>query len=372
MTGRETDDALEAVREKLRRGPAARAPSRFGRPGGLARRLVLRAIRPFSHHQRELDAKVLEALQGLGAMVAELEARVAAVESRLIDANATEPPVVTGDDLGTVPLRQTRYLGHPFVYPYDNAIGFAIEHGQEWDAVLRTEVSELLPMEQPSICEVGSNIGASLMQILAGKPRARVVAFEPSDRFLPFLECNLQLAGVDRVEIIRRAAGRRPGSMWLYRNTTTATLVDSERAPAMRETFEEYASRGKERVEVTTIDEVFAERDRLDFIKVDADGFDLEVLRGAEATLLRDRPILHFELTPVASETLGLRPVEDLGWLQGLDYQRFVCLTPEGKALGATEDPGQVWAWAEEHRYCDVVTCSRGSEAEARLGEIEL
>jgi hypothetical protein len=102
------------------------------------------------------------------------------------------------DELGLVSTNETVYLGRPFHYPTDSIIGQQIGSGGEWDSVLRPIVRVMLPDEAPVICEVGSNIGASLLQILTVKPEARVIAFEPSTRFLPLFRLNL--AGFDKVE----------------------------------------------------------------------------------------------------------------------------------------------------------------------------
>lgn len=263
------------------------------------------------------------------------------------------------DELNSVPTHETMYLGHTFLYPSDSLIGSAfIDKGKEWDAVLRPIVSVLLPQEEPAICEVGSNIGASLLQILAKKPRARVLSCEPSERFRPFLKRNLELAGFKNVEILPTLLGSKAGSMWLYNNASSASVVSAD--------YDGHEPRGKQLAEMTTLDEVLRNRDPVDFIKTDTDGFDFEVLHGAEETLRRDQPVLHFEF----DVDLLSSPLADLRWLQGLGYRRLTCLEPEGALLGMTEEPEQVVAWARANEYCDVLTCFERSPAEARLGRL--
>jgi len=265
------------------------------------------------------------------------------------------------DRLGSIPTVATTYLGHPFVYPSDSLIGAAfIDKGKEWDVVLRSIVPVLLPKEEPVICEVGSNIGASLLQILAVKPRARVLACEPSARFRPFLERNLELAGFNHVEIFPLLLGSKPGSMWLYDNESSASVVSAD--------YDGHEPRGRALIEVTTLDEVLRNRDPVDFIKIDTDGFDLEILRGAEDTLRRDRPILYFEL----DVDLLSDPTTDLAWLQALGYRQLVCLAPEGELIGMTDDPNQAIAWADAREYCDVLVCHVDSPYKARLARLLL
>jgi FkbM family methyltransferase len=326
----------------------------------VARRLLLRAARPVTYHQRELDLALLESLGQVHGAIAGLEQRLESLERRLAESLA-------GQELGTVPLRTTTYLGRPFVYPHDSTIGFLIDQGRQWDEAVREEVAQLIGEDDPLVCEVGSNIGATLLQILAAKPGARVVALEPSVRFRPALVRNLELAGTGRVDVLPVAAGRRPGSGWLHRNTTTATLIDTSRLPPGSTAIDELERRGREPAEVVTLDEVLADRPGVRFLKIDADGFDFEVLRGGQAVLERDRPVLHVEFAPVFSKELEIEPRADLEWLRSLGYERLHGLTPTGEPLGATEDPGQVLAWAEEHTHCDLVACHRDSPEAQQL-----
>ena len=373
-------DKLQAAQQMLKRGPAVEAPSKLGRAGRFGRRLVLRGMRPFTFYQGQFDTALAAALQETTRRVRVMGSRLEQVESstgnklerwsaklekRLDGLDAKLGALAESRELGSVTGWETTYLGRPFTYPYDSLIGGLIDRGEEWDAVLPVIVSALLPDEEPSICEVGSNIGASLLQILRVKPRARVVALEPSTRFRPFLERNLELSGYDLVEVLSLLAGRESGSMELYNNTSTASVVSAE--------YDGHEPRGKQSAEMTTLDEIFRERGRVDFIKVDTDGFDFEVLRGAEATIERDGPAVYFE---VATHLLS-DPVADLRWLQSLGYRRFVCVMPQGKPRdellihGITEDPEQVVAWSRETGLCDVLTCPEGSPYEARLGNIK-
>jgi len=264
------------------------------------------------------------------------------------------------DRLGWVPSGTTTYLSHPFVYPLDSGIGRQIARGEEWDANLGTLISELLPMDEPVICEVGSNIGASLLQIIKVKPLAYLLAFEPSDRFRPFLERNVELAAINRIEIFPLLLGNQRDTLWLYNTNTSASVClkyehgsSSQRKGPRRKQF----------FTITTLDEVFRQRPRVDFIKVDTDGFDLEVIRGAETTLKRDSPILYFELYPSASK-LSM-PVDDMMWLQSISYRRFVCFAPSGELWGVTDNAEQAVVWAESKGYCDILVCPDGSPSEA-------
>lgn len=262
------------------------------------------------------------------------------------------------DRVGLVPSRRTTYLGRPFVYPFDSVIGRQIARGEQWDDVLATVIPALLPEDEPVICEVGSNIGASLLQMKKVKPSARILAFEPSDRFRPFLERNVKLAGLEHVEISSLLVGRCSGSVWLYNNNNSAS--------ASHTAYASHRPRRRQQTAMTTLDEVFRQRPPVDMIKVDTDGFDFEVLQGAEATLRRDSPILFFEFFPALLST----PASDLTWLQSIDYAQFICFTPDGKLPEVMSDIDRAISYANANTYCDILVCREGTPSAAKIDSL--
>jgi FkbM family methyltransferase len=261
------------------------------------------------------------------------------------------------------PSRSASYLGQEFEYPATSLIGQAIANGLEWDSILRPISGTLLASPEPNVCEVGSNIGASLLQILAARPASHVLAFEPSSRFRPFLERNLSRAGARHVEILPVLLGRQAGHALLHNNSSTASVV--------KEHYDGHRVVGQQITEMTTLDAVVGDRPSMHFIKIDTDGFDFEVLHGGERILRTDRPILFFELAPYLVPS---SPVLELRWLQSLGYRQLVCFRPSVRQglLGITDRPEQAVAWAEEcpAKHCDVLACAEGSLPRSHLEDL--
>jgi hypothetical protein len=61
MTAEDQTTPTARAAEKLRRGPGV-SPATGRTPRGLARRILLRALRPYTHHQHELDAQLVAVL----------------------------------------------------------------------------------------------------------------------------------------------------------------------------------------------------------------------------------------------------------------------------------------------------------------------
>lgn len=146
--------------------------------------------------------------------------------------------------------------------------------------------------------DVGASFGVytALLAKLVG-PTGRVDAFEPQSdvfahlqrRFADVAQVNLVHAGVaDHAGVghmlVPAIAGGVP-------ETALASLQDAEGAAA-----------GTETIPVVTLDDHCRELSKLSFLKVDVEGGDLAVLRGARETITRLRPVIQFECMDVSAQ----------------------------------------------------------------------
>lgn len=130
-----------------------------------------------------------------------------------------------------------------------------------------------------NIFDVGANKGAYLGAVLTVLgSRANVWSFEPQSSV--FEKLQSRYGQKPNVELICSALGSGPGRAEIYHNSQTDTMASL------------YASAGShsEMIDVSTVDEICAKRavDRIDLLKIDTEGFELNVLRGAESMLARN------------------------------------------------------------------------------------
>jgi FkbM family methyltransferase len=160
--------------------------------------------------------------------------------------------------------------------------------------------------QELTVFDVGANIGVHSRFL---SPSAtRVYAFEPNDEVLPLLEFNT--VDLNNVSIHAVALSDRIGTASLSSNRTwnkgTASLGD----PAEGKSTE---------VEVTTLDSWLSPDMRVDLIKLDVEGHELSVLKGAISTLSRCRPVVALEqrsdeFSDANSETPSVRLLRSLGY----------------------------------------------------------
>jgi FkbM family methyltransferase len=137
--------------------------------------------------------------------------------------------------------------------------------------------------------DVGANVG--LYTCLARSAGKTVLAIEPLQSNLDYLYANLRANGFDDVEVFPVGLSDRPGLSTLYGMATGASLIRGwAGAPSTL----------NRTVPLSTLDLLLGERfrDRRLLIKVDVEGAELGVLRGATRTLARvPSPVWLVEVT---------------------------------------------------------------------------
>jgi FkbM family methyltransferase len=174
-----------------------------------------------------------------------------------------------------------------------------------------------------TILDVGAHDGLLTLPF-SRLPGARVLAFEP----LPSAFARLRTAVVaeygaipPHLELRTEALGAVPGSLAL--SVPILDGVAQEQWASTAKSYEAFASVTVARhvVPVTTIDALGLAD--LQHVKLDAEGFEQEVLEGAAATLRRCRPVLSLEVEE-RHRAGSTREVPAL--LEGLGYESWFVL----------------------------------------------
>lgn len=120
--------------------------------------------------------------------------------------------------------------------------------------------------------DVGSNAGA--FSIFAAGCGAQVVAFEPVPDTFRRLQENIKLNSQATVTAINRAVGSTPGTLRITTGFGTGNhaLRSDESVPSVE-------------VKVVSLNEIVRDHSMPTFLKVDVEGFELEVLKGARMLL---------------------------------------------------------------------------------------
>ena len=171
--------------------------------------------------------------------------------------------------------------------------------------------------------DIGAHQG--LYTLLASRcvgTSGRVFSFEPSPRERRALRLNLALNFSRNVTVQPLALGSEETTADLYVVGEYNTGYNSLRPPSIPQTTRTVP------VKIGTLDHWLAEKniDSVDFLKLDVEGAELSVLKGASDFLARMRPVLLVEVAQVRTAPWGYDAAEIVRFMENLGYEWFEIL----------------------------------------------
>jgi len=155
----------------------------------------------------------------------------------------------------------------------------------------RAEIAALVEAIRPgdAAADVGANKGSYLTWLSrAAGPAGRVVAFEPQPDLAEYLARTCRAAGLDNLVVEAAGASDRAGVLPLR--------VPGERGPSPGASFEASVAGRVVEAPVVALDEYFRdETRRIAALKIDVEGHELAVLRGARELIERHAPTVVVE-----------------------------------------------------------------------------
>jgi FkbM family methyltransferase len=146
-----------------------------------------------------------------------------------------------------------------------------------------------------TVVDAGANLGITAVYL--SRLAEKVYAFEPVPQTYSFLQETIQLNDRKNIEAIPSALGNMAGTLEMQIFPSDKSGWNSAFVPRTEESHPV----STKKVPIVRLDEFARERhiDRIGFLKIDVEGYELEVLRGAEALLRGSRiDALSFEVTP--------------------------------------------------------------------------
>jgi FkbM family methyltransferase len=210
-----------------------------------------------------------------------------------------------------------------------------------------------LPLAGLVVYDVGAFHGI-LTMFFAARCK-QVVSYEPNQANHARLIENIRLNSLCNIEVRQFGVGAQPGSGTLHyapEMSGGGSLDPHTMGPA------------SQHVEVTTLDRDIA-ASRLpapDLIKIDIEGWELEALRGARATLSAYHPALFLEMHGETLREKRSKARAIIAFLCDAGYTDIVHVES-----GATITPGDETVAAEGHLYCLWATNTSRPQLKATL-----
>lgn len=181
------------------------------------------------------------------------------------------------------------------VFQIETSDGVVVRSARDFDPEpLLVDFNDLPLGPGAVVADLGGNIGAVALYLAARVGTAgRVISFEPDERNLDVFRDNMRLNGNPaQLTLVPKGVSDHVGVVEFFAGGNYTSSV--HRTNFVEKETERYA---KVTVPVTTLDEEVRRLGlgRLDLIKMDIEGSEVEALRGALETLRRHHPVLIIE-----------------------------------------------------------------------------
>ena len=175
--------------------------------------------------------------------------------------------------------------------------------------------------------DIGANLGYYAVPLARRcGPEGRVYAVEPVPLFARILQENVARAGLENVTLVRQALGAEAGMAQMgtprvegvFRHGRTRVLGEGGHLAVQT-----YA------VPVARPDDLFAGLDRLDFVKCDVEGYEIQLFPHFLETLHRHRPVVQVEISTAEKRRRMAELLAPLGYrVCALQGGRLASLSP--------------------------------------------
>lgn len=170
----------------------------------------------------------------------------------------------------------------------------------EYDRLTESIMKRVIKRDSNCI-DVGCHKGEILNSILKYAPEGKHFAFEP----IPYLFTQLENKFKNKAVIYSYALSDKSGvsSFQLVKNAPAYSGINKRKYDISNPEIEEI------KVELKMLDEIIPIETKINFIKIDVEGAEFGVLKGAKSLLIKNRPTVIFECGLGASDYYNTDPI---------------------------------------------------------------
>lgn len=208
-------------------------------------------------------------------------------------------------------------------------IDFAIYLGGIFERSTRHALSELV-LPSATVLDIGANVGAHTLHLAqCVGPRGNVLAFEPTEfafrKLVRNIEINPQIGSrVTPYNCFLAADDKADVPATIY---SSWPLTEAAQNTTGEDFHAKHLGQAKSArtAQARSIDSILADRadPRVQLVKLDVDGFECDILRGAKMLLRESRPIFVMELAPYVLEERGASLAELLDVFTSNNYRFY-------------------------------------------------
>ncbi|MDQ3191040.1 MAG: FkbM family methyltransferase [Bacteroidota bacterium] len=212
-----------------------------------------------------------------------------------------------------------------------NLLHLDLTKNLEYDRLTKLIMKRVISNKSNCI-DVGCHKGEILDSILELSPKGKHFGFEP----IPLFFNQLEIKYSNKASIYSCALSDKSGTstFQFVKNAPAYSGINKRKYDVQLPDIEEI------QVELKTLDEIISHETKIDFIKIDVEGAEFNVLKGAKELLKKSKPIVIFESGLGASDYYGTNPIDLYNFITkdiGLKISLLKSFVNNEKSLTALE-----------------------------------
>ena len=213
----------------------------------------------------------------------------------------------------------------------DSIIGKSLEQLGSWEQETLDMCKSVLK-EDSHVIEVGAHIGTHTIPLSHMCKQGSIYAFEMQKPIFQLLNSNIILNKCNNIHTY----------MEIVLDKDDVEMIGEINYPVMEEynsgylSYERIKQTGRYPVNIVTLDKKFNDIKKLDLIKIEAEGHEIQVLKGSLNLIKKFKPVILTEYDSNKQEIIDLFPeykFEESNFKYILDYKGYMNLMLVGKPI---------------------------------------
>lgn len=194
---------------------------------------------------------------------------------------------------------------------------------------------EYAPLKKGVFIDIGANIGQTSLNLSKklGTITHTILAFEPFPSTFKKLEVNIGLNSFSSIKIYNVALGNEKKAIEMEMSCLTNS-GGYKIAPKNNHSIDQLVQVNQEK-----LDDFYPLEDPINYIKIDVEGYEMEVLKGAEQIIKMNKPVLVLELNDKGLINQNSSAKEVVQFIKNLGYE-FVLDLSTNKQIDIEEIEG--------------------------------